>query len=291
MAVGTHQGVAGLAPRPFTLGEETGSHHKEFGQDGVWPSCYFGHNVVDMPLRLGLLGRLVLSSQRTENPNAAIELDHHASLLDIDADVVDFGVLLQKHWRGALARRQHRKRVLARRLSQAAHSGRERRRLLKRTMYSLGGSLLCAAVLVVVGEAATSEVSAGPLACAGIAFGPALCAVLMAVYPTDHKRIYVFGSFIGVLFALLGCMMSLLGESLLAAHSQGVDSATRDVWNATAPPRWVPTYTHGRSVSFFGSIPLWGSNPCYQTIGSSATYTRPTLAQSAPPCSSRPRSR
>ena len=26
-AVGTHQGVAGLAPRPFTLGEETGSHH------------------------------------------------------------------------------------------------------------------------------------------------------------------------------------------------------------------------------------------------------------------------
>ena len=27
MAVGTHQGVAGLAPRPFTLGEETGSHH------------------------------------------------------------------------------------------------------------------------------------------------------------------------------------------------------------------------------------------------------------------------
>ena len=27
MAVGTPQGVAGLAPRPFTLGEETGSHH------------------------------------------------------------------------------------------------------------------------------------------------------------------------------------------------------------------------------------------------------------------------
>ena len=27
MAVGTYQGVAGLAPRPFTLGEETGSHH------------------------------------------------------------------------------------------------------------------------------------------------------------------------------------------------------------------------------------------------------------------------
>ena len=27
MAVGTHQGVAGLAPRPFTLEEETGSHH------------------------------------------------------------------------------------------------------------------------------------------------------------------------------------------------------------------------------------------------------------------------
>ncbi len=27
MAVGTNQGVAGLAPRPFTLGEETGSHH------------------------------------------------------------------------------------------------------------------------------------------------------------------------------------------------------------------------------------------------------------------------
>ena len=26
IAVGTHQGVAGLAPRPFTLGEETGSH-------------------------------------------------------------------------------------------------------------------------------------------------------------------------------------------------------------------------------------------------------------------------
>ena len=26
MAVGTNQGVAGLAPRPFTLGEETGSH-------------------------------------------------------------------------------------------------------------------------------------------------------------------------------------------------------------------------------------------------------------------------
>ena len=26
-AVGTPQGVAGLAPRPFTLGEETGSHH------------------------------------------------------------------------------------------------------------------------------------------------------------------------------------------------------------------------------------------------------------------------
>ena len=26
MAVGTYQGVAGLAPRPFTLGEETGSH-------------------------------------------------------------------------------------------------------------------------------------------------------------------------------------------------------------------------------------------------------------------------
>ena len=25
MAVGTNQGVAGLAPRPFTLGEETGS--------------------------------------------------------------------------------------------------------------------------------------------------------------------------------------------------------------------------------------------------------------------------
>ena len=25
--VGTYQGVAGLAPRPFTLGEETGSHH------------------------------------------------------------------------------------------------------------------------------------------------------------------------------------------------------------------------------------------------------------------------
>ena len=27
MAIGTHQGVAGLAPRPFTLEEETGSHH------------------------------------------------------------------------------------------------------------------------------------------------------------------------------------------------------------------------------------------------------------------------
>ena len=27
MAVGTYQGVAGLAPRPFTLEEETGSHH------------------------------------------------------------------------------------------------------------------------------------------------------------------------------------------------------------------------------------------------------------------------
>ena len=27
IAVGTHQGVAGLAPRPFTLEEETGSHH------------------------------------------------------------------------------------------------------------------------------------------------------------------------------------------------------------------------------------------------------------------------
>ena len=27
MAVGTYQGVAGLAPRPFTLGEETGPHH------------------------------------------------------------------------------------------------------------------------------------------------------------------------------------------------------------------------------------------------------------------------
>ena len=25
--VGTQQGVAGLTPRPFTLGEETGSHH------------------------------------------------------------------------------------------------------------------------------------------------------------------------------------------------------------------------------------------------------------------------
>ena len=27
MAVGMDQGVAGLAPRPFTLEEETGSHH------------------------------------------------------------------------------------------------------------------------------------------------------------------------------------------------------------------------------------------------------------------------
>ena len=34
--VGTYQGVAGLAPRPFTLGEETGSHHMVMD---IAPAC------------------------------------------------------------------------------------------------------------------------------------------------------------------------------------------------------------------------------------------------------------
>ena len=49
--VGTPQGVAGLAPRPFTLGEETGSHHMVMY---IAPAC-------SSDAQLGLISHLAVA--------------------------------------------------------------------------------------------------------------------------------------------------------------------------------------------------------------------------------------